>query len=338
MSPLHLLFALGLLLSPLAWAADSTVSFNNNNLGTPRLVTFDWSWGDLSGTGVRNGVADGRNFTAQLVFADSGVEIGAPANFRASTTASPGTWSGGTRTMVGVPRGTPVMLQVLVKDAATGFTLGSSAPFRFVDQMSNPPGAADNFMLEFQGFSINRTGGGGSVVVPPSVSCPPNSGPVTIKVVEGDVAAMPLAADPVTAELVRNAPASLELGAWSGVYPAMTFKARMGIYGRQSFQTGYHLAATTYCAQDIILDVAPNPERYGPRLRLTPGSPNLVSLLGLTNRTYRVEISKDLKAWTLWWKFKGTMAPLLLDLNDAGLGFGVDAAFYVRALNPTNAP
>ncbi len=337
MNPLWLPLLLLLSWTATAWAEDGTVSFNNNNLGTPRLVTFDWSWGELAGSGVRNGVADGRSFTAQLVFADSGVKIGAPANFRAATTASPGTWSGGTRTLVGVPRGTPVVLQVVVKDALTGLVLGSSFPFRFVDQMSNPRGPADNFMVEFQGFSINRTGGG-SVVVPPSVTCPPHDGPVTIQVVEGELAAMPLTADPVTAELVRTAPESRIMGAWSGVYPVMTFKPANDFYGQQSFVTRYALTSGTYCERPVTLEILPRPARFGPTLQFVPGSPTVLSLLGLTNRTYRVEVSADLKAWSLWGNFRGTMAPRLLDLSYASPGFGTDAAFYVRALNPTNSP
>lgn len=40
-------------------AADQTISFNNNNQGTPRLVTWDSTFGALAGQGVKNGTADG---------------------------------------------------------------------------------------------------------------------------------------------------------------------------------------------------------------------------------------------------------------------------------------
>lgn len=146
--------------------ADQAISFNNNNLGSPRLVTFGGTMGALAGSGVRNGVADGASYVAQLfrVFADgSQVAIGATANFRSATTTSPGTWSGGTRTVVGVPQGTPMMLQVKAWDAAfssfeaacvAGKAASQSAVFLFQDAMSNPPGAADNFMVNFQGFNL----------------------------------------------------------------------------------------------------------------------------------------------------------------------------------------
>ena len=150
-----------------ASAADQTISFNNNNLGSPRLVTFCpfFSHPFLGGTGVRNGVADGASYVAQLFHVVGGTEIaiGATANFRAATTTSPGTWSGGTRTAVGVPQGTPMNLKVKAWDAAfptyeaawaAGKAVGQSATFSFQDVMSDPPGAADNFMVNFQGFAI----------------------------------------------------------------------------------------------------------------------------------------------------------------------------------------
>ena len=150
----------------LVQAADQTINFNNNNLGSPRLVTFDSTTGALAGTGVRNGVFDGASYVAQLfrVLPDgSEVAIGAAANFRAATTSLPGTWSGGTRTVLGVPQGTPLQLRVKAWDNAyptaeeacrAGKLMGVSATFLFRDPMNNPPGSTDNFMVNFQGFSI----------------------------------------------------------------------------------------------------------------------------------------------------------------------------------------
>lgn len=147
--------------------ADQAINFNNNNLGTPRLVTFDSTFGALAGSGVRNGVADGASFVSQLfqVNGASLTAIGATANFRASTTASPGTWSGGTRNLVGATQGAALQLQVRAWDSAfasydaavaAGKGAGQSAVFAFQDAMSSPPGAADNFMVNFQGFSIGQ--------------------------------------------------------------------------------------------------------------------------------------------------------------------------------------
>jgi len=47
-------------------AADQTISFNNNNQGTPRLVTWDSTFGALANQGVKNGTADGASYVAQL--------------------------------------------------------------------------------------------------------------------------------------------------------------------------------------------------------------------------------------------------------------------------------
>ena len=148
--------------------ADQAISFNNNNLGTPRLVTFDSTFGALSGSGVVNNAAgNAASYVAQLFVVTGGVPsaIGATANFRAATTASPGTWSGGTRTLVGATQGAELTLQVRAWDAAfasydaakaAGKGAGESATFTFKDAMSSPPGAADNFMVNFQGFSISQ--------------------------------------------------------------------------------------------------------------------------------------------------------------------------------------
>lgn len=145
--------------------ADQAISFNNNNLGSPRLVTFSSEYGALGGTGVRNGVADGASFVAQLfqVVGPSLSAIGAPANFRAATTAFPGTWSGGTRTALGVPPGTEIQLVVRAWDSAfptyeearaAGKLTGQSAVFTFQDALSSPPAPSDILMVNFQGFVV----------------------------------------------------------------------------------------------------------------------------------------------------------------------------------------
>ncbi len=331
--PIGFRLLLGVLLLESLLAADGTVSFNNNNLGTPRPVTFDSSWGALAGTGVRNGVADGKSFVAKLLFADSGVQIGAAANFRAATTTSPGTWSGGTRTIVGVPLGTPVMLKVVVTELGSDRVLGESAPFLFRDPLSKPPLATDDFMVEFQGFSIHRTGSSGSVVVNPSVKCPGEAGPITIPVREGETASLSPEVDPVTAELVRLAPKSLEVGKWSGVYPNMEFASRLGFYGTSSFEVYYSLGAGVTCSRTVNLEVAPNVARFGPQLRADPRRPGVFSLLGLVDRSYRIQTSTDLVNWFDWGTKRGSLSALELDMagwiSAAGRG-----CVYVRALNP----
>lgn len=162
---------LGLLLAGVcARAADQTINFNNNNLGSPRLVTFDFpEIGSLKLAPVRNGFfPEGASYVAQLfrVLPDgSEIPIGAPANFRPANTTQPGTWSGGTRTAEGVPQGTPLQLRVKAWDNSqpTTFELarqmgkltGASAVFSFQDPMNSPPGATDNFMVNFQGFVLS---------------------------------------------------------------------------------------------------------------------------------------------------------------------------------------
>jgi hypothetical protein len=150
-------------------AADQTISFNNNNLGTARLVTWDSTFGALSGQGVKNATADGASYVAQL-FIQAGdgslSAVGATANFRGATTTSPGTWSGGTRTATGVNQGTALNLVVRVWDnsvasydtarASFGKGYGQSAAFAFQDPLGSPPGPSDNFMVNFQGFSVTQ--------------------------------------------------------------------------------------------------------------------------------------------------------------------------------------
>lgn len=145
--------------------ADQDINFNNNNLGAPRLVTFASSFGALAGQGVRDGVVDGASFVVQLFRVNGAAltAIGAPADFREATTTSPGTWSGGIRTAVGVPQGTEMTLLVRAWDSAfqsydaalaAGKLYGESARFLFRDAMSTPPAPSDTLMVNFQGFVL----------------------------------------------------------------------------------------------------------------------------------------------------------------------------------------
>ncbi len=159
-------------------AADSVVRFENNVFRLPdgrldpsKLVTFDAAFGALNGSGVRNGVDGARSYIAQLfMVGPNNVEtaVGAPANFRAATTPSPGTWSGADRTLVGVPPGTPVNLVVKVWDnsvasyeaaAAPGgwlgtFGCGKSTVFSYT-QPETILVPSDKYMTGFQGFAIS---------------------------------------------------------------------------------------------------------------------------------------------------------------------------------------
>jgi hypothetical protein len=151
-------------------AADSAVTFQNNVFTPSRLVTFDSTFGALSGSGVRNGVAGTASYVAQLFTVVGGVEtaVGATANFRAASTSSPGTWSGASRTLTGVAPATAVNLVVKVWDnsvasyeaASAGQNLGfgKSAVFSYTqpDPVLLP---SDTWMSNFAGFSITQSTG-----------------------------------------------------------------------------------------------------------------------------------------------------------------------------------
>lgn len=148
-------------------AADSAVTFQNNVFTPSRLVTFDSTFGALSGTGVRNGVSGTSSYVAQLFTVVGGVEtaVGATANFRAATTTSPGTWSGASRTLTGIAPGTAVSLVVKAWDSAAasydaakagnGLGFGKSAVFSYTqpDPVLLP---SDTYMTGFAGFSITQ--------------------------------------------------------------------------------------------------------------------------------------------------------------------------------------
>jgi hypothetical protein len=135
-----------------------TVNFNNNILTPARLVTFQ---------GTSQGVV-GQNYTAVLLYGTSDTSLTAhtgTALFRVPTTASPGTWSGGTRTLTGVPStpGTVLRLQVAVFDntqfasyaaaLAGGGILGTSQRFDYTVP-SQPPAPGADSMVNFAAFSI----------------------------------------------------------------------------------------------------------------------------------------------------------------------------------------
>jgi hypothetical protein len=135
-----------------------TVNFNNNILTPARLVT--------SAT-APNGIV-GQNYTAVLLYGTSDASLSAhtqTALFRVPTTASPGTWSGGTRTLTGVPStpGSVVRLQVAVFDntafanyaaaVAGGGILGRSLNFDYTIPTQPPAPGADS-MVNFAAFQI----------------------------------------------------------------------------------------------------------------------------------------------------------------------------------------
>jgi len=158
--------------------AQGTVNFSNGSSvwGSTRNVTF------LDTPGVANGTALSTNagglnlygLRAQLFYGAAAVENSlvavttAPASLRSSTSASSGTWFGGTRTLDGFSApGTIVQLQVRIWDTTLaadwnaallpGYTglIGKSAIFAYTIPTSPTPAPADFNMVNFQAFTVS---------------------------------------------------------------------------------------------------------------------------------------------------------------------------------------
>jgi len=139
------------------------VAFRNDNLTAPpdRLVRGSDMTTPLTGT----------TFAAQLLYGTDPASLQPHptlAYFRAPTTSSPGTWSGGNRTLTGAGGvGTTIWLQVVAWDAGSARTVtydqaraqgglwGQSQVFSYVQALSNPPNPTeDTKMMNFAGFSL----------------------------------------------------------------------------------------------------------------------------------------------------------------------------------------
>jgi hypothetical protein len=149
-------------IGPLAFGvyAQGVVDFNNNRVfaTTADRLIYDYPGGaPLVGT----------NYVAQLYYgtgASSLVPVtSAPARFRVPTTAVPGTWSGGIRTLTGFTAGMTATLQVAVWDSNAGPTLeqaralgafwGLSQTFTYtVPAPGSPPGAY--YIENFRAFMM----------------------------------------------------------------------------------------------------------------------------------------------------------------------------------------
>ena len=158
-------FAALLLLSTKIGLAQGVVMFRNDTLMPPpdRLVRL------LDGTPLT-----GTTFAAQLLYGNSADALQAHptiAYFRAPTTASPGTWSGGGRTLPtgfgGV--GTTIFLKARAWDSganrtvtfdaarAAGGLWGESRVFSYVQTLSDPPNPAEDIkMHNFVGFRMGE--------------------------------------------------------------------------------------------------------------------------------------------------------------------------------------
>lgn len=149
---------LALVAAMATYAQDAEVNFNNNVYTPQRLVTYQ---------GTSTGVT-GTNLSAVLLYGAVGGSLAphsSPARFRVTTTAQPGTWNGGTRTLTGIANtpGTQVSMRVAVYDnvrfasyaaaLAGGGILGQSAIFTYT--VPTPPlGPTSLDIVNFGSFTI----------------------------------------------------------------------------------------------------------------------------------------------------------------------------------------
>jgi hypothetical protein len=156
-------------LAAVAAFAQGTVRFNNNGIlagNPPSIQVLNIDGGPLVGT----------NWVAQLYYGAPGSPESSlipvnhePAHFRAPPTTNPGTWAGGTRTLVGFPENSSVVLQVKVWDsalfptyetasAADGIT-GKSIIFDYWICGPGNCSVAGDLMANFRGFTLRRPQG-----------------------------------------------------------------------------------------------------------------------------------------------------------------------------------
>lgn len=158
------LYITGLLvIASISAFAQGTVNFNNNTLAAGAGLVY------LGNPASGGTPLVGTNYVAQLYAGAAGATessltaVGAVGKFRVSTTTSPGTWSGGTRTL-GIASG-DAALQVRVWDVtkapdyatafaqANGLFTGKSSVFAYsIPAAGAPPDAF--FMKNFSGVIV----------------------------------------------------------------------------------------------------------------------------------------------------------------------------------------
>jgi hypothetical protein len=156
---------------------QSTVNFNNtattfaDSATVDRFVYLD----QVGGTKLV-----GQNYAAALYWSTQNSEAAitqlavlnatdttitsARGIFRVATTASPGTWSGGARTLLGTTLGQQVFMQIRVWDTAAGANYdsalvnggktGKSAIFSYTTSSSPTPPPSDLVLLNLRAFAL----------------------------------------------------------------------------------------------------------------------------------------------------------------------------------------
>jgi len=145
---------LALLVGTATALAQGTVSFVNSGAfptAADRNVYLDRA----DGTAPIQIV--GTNYSVQLWYGADASSLqahsAAPSRFRATTTSSPGTWSGGTRTLEGFTAGQVVTFQLRAFDNTGGPGVGQSDIFTYtIPAAGSPP--AQFLMDNFRSFTV----------------------------------------------------------------------------------------------------------------------------------------------------------------------------------------
>jgi len=147
---------------------QGVVAFRNDNLTTANHLVY--------GSDMTTPLT-GTTFAAQLLYGTDPASLQPHptlAYFRAPTTVSPGTWSGGNRTLTGIAAppttggpGPMIWLQIVAWDAGAARTItydmaraqgglyGFGQPFQYQQQQSAPPNPTEDAkMLNFASFSL----------------------------------------------------------------------------------------------------------------------------------------------------------------------------------------
>lgn len=297
---------LALFATVVAARAEVVINFDNRFPGDPgklvRMVHFVDSSGNYQEIPVVNGLAEGEAFVAQLFAMQGGMEVavGDPANFRVSTSTSPGTWVGAVRTIPWATPGEPVLLRVKAWDARAGsfesagkcnLLSGSSERFTFTPPVEVT--SSDQIrMTGFKGFTLTRA------------HYPPFA---TFEVTENAEVALPAAEI-----LPMDGVGSASLDEWRRLLEGADWSAggRVAVRGDQAviqvppYRYGEWRVVGTDCdecghctpAPLLKVQVLPDPRRPYLALVRTGSGYDLV-LRGVAGQFYRVERSINLRNW-----------------------------------------
>lgn len=317
--------------------ADVQVLFQNNVFTPPRLVTFGSPLGNLTGTGVRNGVFGNASYVAQLfqVIGTKEIPIGPRVNFRAAATSSPGTWSGAIRTIPGASPGEIVYLRVKAWDASAesfecaygrDLLAGASVVFAYQEPIvvSQP---VDLYMANFRGFEI------GVPLTPCRYGWPFHD----LSTSENSPVALPHFWFPPEywfsafwlAASEANQRSGTKRGEVALVGGAITYTPNSNSYGEEAF--------FGFCCDLPVrvstVTIEPSPMR--PYLAVTAGEGSVqhhLVLRGLAPRRYRVEQSENLSAWEPVGEFTASFSEVPVQ----DLSLASTAARFYRAVELGN--